>query len=345
MNSTRLLSPRSLLPVVFISLYQFLAFSQTPRDVAQRSFSSVVLLVMEDANGQPVSLGSGFFVRSNIVATNLHVVKNANRGYAKLVGKKAKYDISGYVAIDQTSDLALIEISTVKAPSMQLGESKQMAVGDEVFAIGNPQGLEGTFSQGIISGIRDLGTRTLFQITAPISPGSSGGPVTDHKGRVIGVAVATFKSGQNLNFAVPVSSLAELLRNVKQASPLSDLATTRTSSSLEDTFSSTNNEAIVGENFAWSYPDCSNCCREYSFSLRNRLRESLTDVYCLVVFYDVSRRPVEVDIVNYSGIIPGGLARRLTREIDASIMPLTTVPGRSVPSSIEYRVLDFRIVE
>ena len=68
---------------------------------------------------------------------------------------------------------------------------------------GNPQGLEGTFSQGIVSSIRVLGADKILQITAPISPGSSGGPVLNEKGQVIGVSVATFRGGQNLNFAIP----------------------------------------------------------------------------------------------------------------------------------------------
>ena len=74
--------------------------AQTPRDIAQKSFPSVVMLLMEDANSQPIALGSGFFVREDVVATNLHVIRNSERGYAKIVGKKPTYDITGIVGID-----------------------------------------------------------------------------------------------------------------------------------------------------------------------------------------------------------------------------------------------------
>jgi S1-C subfamily serine protease len=85
------------------------------------------------------------------------------------------------------------------------------AVGDKVYAVGNPLGLEGTFSEGIISGMRFIGGHATMQITAPISPGSSGGPILDGSGSVIGVAVATFKNGQNLNLAIPVGYVSRLL--------------------------------------------------------------------------------------------------------------------------------------
>jgi len=166
---------------------------------------------MEDANSQPVSLGSGFFVKDDIVATNLHMIEGAARGYAKIVGQKPKYEIVGIVGIDTQRDLALLKITGVRAPSLTFGDINQVAVGDEVYAIGNPQGLEGTFSQGIVSSIRQVGSDILFQITAPISPGSSGGPVLNAQGKVIGIAVATFKGGQNLNFAIPATYLATFL--------------------------------------------------------------------------------------------------------------------------------------
>lgn len=156
----------------FVKLYK-----KTAREIAYNSFPSVVMLVMEDSNGQPLSLGSGFFVREGIVATNLHVIEGASKGYAKIVGKKAKYDISSVMGIDTKRDLVLLAIRDAKAPSLSLGDSHQVAVGDEIYAIGNPQGLEGTFSQGIIGSIREVGPDKILQITAPISPGSSGGPV------------------------------------------------------------------------------------------------------------------------------------------------------------------------
>lgn len=197
------------------------SFALTPRHIAEKALPSVVLLVMGDTKGDFVSFGSGFFVHSDVVVTNSHVIEDAARGYVKIVGQEIEYDIAGIVGIDTQRDLVLLKIRDAKSPLLVLGDSREVAVGDEVYVIGNPRGLEGTFSEGIVSGIRQTGSGTLFQITAPIWPGSSGGPVLNAHGEVIGVVVSTFTKGLNLNFAIPASYLALLLQNMKPALPLS----------------------------------------------------------------------------------------------------------------------------
>lgn len=182
---------------------QSFVLAESPQQIASRAFKSTVLLVMEDQNGQPLSLGSGFFVRENILASNLHVVTGAHRGYAKVVNQATNFQIEGISAVDPKRDLVLIRLSGPASLPLMLGDSDAVEVGDPVYAVGNPKGLEGTFSQGIVSSIREIGEDKVLQITAPISPGSSGGPVLNTKGQVIGVSVATFKGGQNLNFAIP----------------------------------------------------------------------------------------------------------------------------------------------
>ena len=104
---------------------------------------------MEDASGQPLSLGSGFFVRDGEVGSNLHVVEGAASGYAKVVGQKAKREIDGVTAIDPEQNLVVLNISGARASVLALGSSDAVRVGEAVCAVGNPQGLEGTFSQGI----------------------------------------------------------------------------------------------------------------------------------------------------------------------------------------------------
>jgi S1-C subfamily serine protease/tetratricopeptide (TPR) repeat protein len=197
-----------------------IAKAQVARAIAHKTFPSVVLLTMESANGEDRYLGSGFFVREGIVATNFHVVKGSAKGSARVVGMKTEYPIAGIVGIDRERDLVLLSVPGAKAPSLPLGDSSQLAVGDEVYVVGNPKGLEGTFSQGIVSAIRQAGSRTLIQVTAPISPGSSGGPVLNSRGDVIGIAVATIKGGQNLNFAVPSLYLSPMLAELKPVRPL-----------------------------------------------------------------------------------------------------------------------------
>src|SRR5438552_3456085 len=146
-----------------------------------------------------------FFVKENVIASNAHVIEDAASGYAKLVGQKKRFDLQGIVAIDARHDLVLLAVADANASSLKLGISGQVAVGDHVYSVGNLKALEGTFADGIISAVREVGADKILQITAPISPGSSGGPILDESGAVIGVAAATYKGGQNLNFAIPIS--------------------------------------------------------------------------------------------------------------------------------------------
>lgn len=337
---------------VLLCLSPSILQAQNARQIAQRTFPSVVLLVLEDANGQPVSLGSGFFVRQNVIATNKHVIEGAARGYAKLVGQKTKYDIAGVVASDSSRDLVLLGVGGVHIAPLSLADSSQVAVGDEVYAVGNPQGLEGTFSQGIVSGIRQLGTDILFQITAPISPGSSGGPVLNDQGNVIGVAVATLKGGQNLNFAIPVSCVNALLSQIKPPVPFPATATGVGQRSTLPDFGGPTTEGVIATNFAWDelfYEP--GFMESFSLTLQNKLRDPIKDVYCLVIFYDRGGNPLDVTTIQYSGLIPAGLAKRVQGEVAGSVKRLTTrratfTQWELAPSTrIEVRVLDFRIAE
>ncbi len=332
--------------LVFHFLVFSLAHSQTARQIAQKAFPSVVLLVMEDANGQPISMGSGFFVRGGVVATNQHVIERARGGYARIVGQKRKYDIRGTVGINNKMDLALLSIKGAKAPSLKFGKSSEVVVGDEVYAVGNPLGLEGTFSRGILSGIRQIGSETLFQITAPISPGSSGGPILNTQGKVVGVAMATFEGGQNLNFAIPVYYLSSLLSHIKPVKPLSVAKRPRKAKSVLDSLGGRSIEGVLGGQMTW---DSFSQNGRYSFSLRNRLRVGIKNVYCLVVFYDRSGNPLDIDIVQFGGLMPARLAKRVTSKVDESVERLHTpedfMPPRTPKSRVEFRILDFQIAE
>lgn len=90
-------------------------------------------------------------------------------------------------------------------------------------AIGSPEGFEGTFSQGVVSGVRERRGERLLQISAPISPGSSGGPILDQSARVVGISVLIYREGQNLNFAIPSDYLSKLLAHTSALQPLSEL--------------------------------------------------------------------------------------------------------------------------
>jgi Trypsin-like peptidase domain len=346
---------RWLLLVAALGLVFVAKAAENARQIASATFPSVVLLVMEDERGQPVALGSGFFVKENVIASNFHVIEGASRGYAKLVGQKTKYDITGVVGLDAEHDLVLLAVEDTNAPALKLGDGTKVAVGDTVFAVGNPQGLEGTFSQGIVSGIRQFDTNSLLQITAPISPGSSGGPVVDADGKVIGVAVATFKSGQNLNFAIPAKHLGDLMQKTEKPEPLISKSTKAKKSLLDELGGSKSSDGVTGGTLTY---DNDYQFGDFSFSLVNQLRESVKNVYCLLVFYDTSGNPIDVQVVQYPGIIPAGLAKRINGQIEKSVeklnCPLPCLSGavpfdfpapRKPKGKVEFRILNFEINE
>ena len=195
----------------------------TTREIAEIALGSTVHLLI---NGKSKSwTGSGFVVHDGQIATNHHVIDSMSVGNARLVGKEEIYPVETILDTDKEHDLAVIKIGGIDAPVLSLGDSDTVRIGDKVYAAGNPHGLEGSFSDGIISAIRGDSDK-FFQMTAPISKGSSGGPVFNEKGEVIGVSFATFHDGQNLNFAIPVNFLKPMIKMpvprpiVKHNSPL-----------------------------------------------------------------------------------------------------------------------------
>ncbi len=194
--------------------------AQNVPQIAEKTLAATVYLEMKDSTGKTLAFGSGFFVRENLIATNYHVIAGAASGTAKLVGKDTTYKIKGFTATDETNDLALLKVTAYGIKPLPLGNSTDVKIGETVYVAGNPMGLEGTFSDGIISSRRDKYTKERLQMTASISPGSSGGSVLNSKGEVIGVAYATIEGGQNLNFAIPANYLKTLLTLSKPAKPL-----------------------------------------------------------------------------------------------------------------------------
>ncbi len=198
---------------------------QTAQEIAQKALASTVYLGEFDTNGKQLRYGSGFFVGTGKIATNYHVIKGATSIYAKLVGGEKWYVIESIAATDEKHDLALLKVADINSPSLPLANSDNVEIGETVYAIGNPRGfLEGTVSDGIISGIRGAGNNKLLQMTAPISPGSSGGPVLNTKAEVIGIAAGDYSlqdptlkinRSQNLNVAIPSNYLNALLREVE----------------------------------------------------------------------------------------------------------------------------------
>lgn len=342
---------RPLIWVVLLCSGSTLAYAQTAQEIAKKAFTSTVLLVMEDANGQPLSLGSGFFVRDGEIASNLHVVEGAVGGYAKFIGQTTKYDIKGMTAVDPKRDLVILKISDTRFPVLRIGNSDNVQVGEPVYVVGNPQGLEGTFSQGIISGVRELGADKLLQITAPISPGSSGGPVLNQKGEVIGVSVATFSGGQNLNFAIPSNYLNQLIAKAGPVKSLTKSKPVKAKDSILSGLGGKSTEGITMESFLWDDDYDNSYVRNqgFTFSIRNHLRSTVTNIIVLVIFYDSNNRPLDVVPKKFNGPIPAKLARRVGSSVDYSVKKIiTSYKGiskfRDTPDTkVEYRILNFDI--
>lgn len=189
---------------------------KTSQQIAQKALKATVYFGIQKLD-RTISAGSGFFIRPNYIATNYHVIEDATAAYIKLVGKQTTYRVESVAATDPEHDLAILKVSNTNSMVLPLANSNKVEIGETVYAVGNPKGLEGTFSKGIVSAIQTGSNNKWIQIDASISPGSSGGAVLNSRGEVIGVATAihTDEDAQNLNFVVPSNYLKALLRKVQ----------------------------------------------------------------------------------------------------------------------------------
>ncbi|MBV9108864.1 MAG: trypsin-like peptidase domain-containing protein [Gemmatimonadetes bacterium] len=188
------------------------AAAQDVVSITRRASPAVITLHTYNAAGRETGLGSGFFLADGRVATNRHVVEGASRIEAMTSDDRHLGSATYAEAIGgPTADLAVLPRFTQPPATLPLAGSMP-EVGEAIVVIGAPEGLSNTVSTGIVSAIRNVDGKTLIQISAPISHGSSGGPVLNMRGEVIGVSVAVLSEGQNLNFAVPVTELQRVTR-------------------------------------------------------------------------------------------------------------------------------------
>ena len=200
-----------LLTGIFASLLMLtplLAQSQSaksPSEIAREQSPSVVVIEQLNEPGQVMGQGSGFIVTpQGAIVTNLHVIQGAVSLRVKLPNGDM-YKTVDVVDFDENKDIAIIKIKGFQLPVAKLGDSDRVEVGENIVAIGSPEGLTNSLSTGVVSGVRRFETHRVFQITAPISHGSSGGALFDSSGAVIGITTFVFNGGQNINFAVPIN--------------------------------------------------------------------------------------------------------------------------------------------
>lgn len=196
-----------------LSLVAFPSFSAdkkkpkplTASEIFKRSVPAIVAIDCLGENGTKIGTASGFLVAENgKIFTNLHVIA-ACQNLAVRLSNGDTYDSASVIAVDARKDLALIRIKAVSLPVLPMADSNEIEVGQVVYSIGNPKGLQNTLQQGLVGGFQQGNGYRLVQVSASLNPGNSGGPILDDQGRVIAVAAMKVNGAENLGFAIPIN--------------------------------------------------------------------------------------------------------------------------------------------
>ena len=200
---------RRVSPALFIVslLLAASAGAETASQVFQQVSPSVVVVLTYDAAGKATELGSGVKLPDGSVATNCHVLKDGTTYRVRYRGKAYPASLD---KADWNRDVCSLSVPGLPAPPVVLGSTKTLQVGAPVYAIGTPEGLQRTLSEGIVSSLRPVSGGSYIQTTAAISPGSSGGGLFDDHGRLLGLTSFFISKGQQLNFALPVEWIEAL---------------------------------------------------------------------------------------------------------------------------------------
>jgi S1-C subfamily serine protease len=182
------------------------ANEKTPAEIFAAVADSIVVVLGADASFRTLSQGSGVAIAPTVIASNCHVIRGAAYVYVRKGDREWRALIS-HADIER-------DVCTLEAQGMNLRPLRVSAggvnVGDRVYAVGAPRGLELSLSDGLVSSLRETPHGTYIQVTAPISPGSSGGGLFDAAGRLIGLTTLTFLDSQQLNFAIPIEWVFDL---------------------------------------------------------------------------------------------------------------------------------------
>jgi tetratricopeptide (TPR) repeat protein len=211
--------------LVLISPIKVEATQDILPELVRRIKPSAVAIETFDSRGERLSRGSGFFIDTDRIVTNRHVIENAHRAEVHS-STGVVFPVKGVLAVDAEGDIALLKIDVPNPLIRPLPLDKTSPQeGESVVVIGNPLGLEGSVTNGIVSAVRDIPTfGRIIQITAAISSGSSGSPVVNMQGQVIGIATLQVTGGQSVNFAIPSERITQL--QVASVMSLSELVST-----------------------------------------------------------------------------------------------------------------------
>ena len=186
--------------------------------LAEKVLNSTFYMLRQVGTNQYKRGGTAFLCGENQVATAYHVVKDAQKvWFYKLTHPNVYFGPATRQGISLPNDLAIFSISGNTDEPLKLADSDDVYIGDPIFVASNPGSLRGTFTMGIISGMRDIADLGEFQFDAAVSPGSSGAPVVNLRGEVIAIVTGSYQitNGQNLNFAAPSNRLKELISTIR----------------------------------------------------------------------------------------------------------------------------------
>jgi S1-C subfamily serine protease len=197
----------------------------TATQIATQNNQFIVYIENKDYTNTSKSSGSGFITTTDgKVVTNYHVIKDASTVTVKLNDGRV-FTLNGVVNYDEARDIAVLQLPLYNVQSVTLGDSNKISNGDDIVVIGNPLGLENSVTTGVISATsRVISNQIWIQFSAPVSPGSSGGPVFNSKGEVVGVVTSKIveEGVEGINFAVPINDV-KLLLSYNKAATFSEL--------------------------------------------------------------------------------------------------------------------------
>ena len=294
-----------LLTIAFFLVSVTQAVAIDVKSVFEATRPSVLLIVAYDENDQPTGMGSGFFFGdTKTIATNLHVVQNAAKLAIKLSSGETGW-IDTVLGVDAERDLALLQSNVTGTPIKAAGRLPD--IGEDILAIGNPSGLEGTVSTGIISGIRTEDGSQYFQITAPISPGSSGGPIIDEHNKVLGVSTFYLDGAQSLNFAMPAAYLTKLYSEKSEATLVALKSSTNSALKRVE-----GNVKIMFAEMKYSPGNFS----DLMLSVVNKSGNLIKNIKIVVNYFGSDKEtPIHHSLHNLKEEVPPNLSLRLKRKV------------------------------
>jgi len=329
-----MLNKRALpLLLICLSAIALPAQSKEIREIYNSAKQSVALILTYDAKGMPLAIGSGFFIEKDKLITNYHVIDGAANAVVRTIGSESQHEVKETVSYSEAMDIAILRVDTERTP-LPTKATQDQQIGDKVIAIGNPKGLEGSVSEGIISGLRPVDDFKVYQITAPISPGSSGGPLFDQDGNVIGITTASITDGQNLNFAIPVVLVDRLKKSGKRWEP--------SRQEKRSTFKPTETAlSLVGFARNWGWLG-----GKIEYSLRNNTKQAIEDpVYVLMFFDKHTTEMLHFATFAMKAIIPAGMTKRIV-ERDRALDNFSSTTSRGNATHVIYaelRVITYEV--